>query len=734
MNKDTIAMRGRIVDWFDALDPGRLRFHNALRATMAMFVTWIIVYLITQEIGWYFLGIGIFALLSSFICDLVINQVPLDSRAIALPLVFIPMALAVFIVALLDRDPLLTAVAIILTFYLAYFSRRFGVIPFLLGFTAVTVFYVSFLLSIDQAVMDSLVFTIGVAVSVNFLFWFILMPSRPGMAFVRGVKSFNRRCHRILLAAKQTFDEGNMDAKKKKSFDRDLRRLTESRRVIEIQMNDILNTYPSLSSLFELMKMDLFSDERATRLLVNDIEDLSLKGYSPPKEVRKALSDLLGALAGWVESPTSEDRRKDISDRLEILKDLIHTYESDQSSNAWIVGLGIFYLDGRMLMESVTRFMVNFNEVSIKVRERKEKKTRIIPQKKPRSPLPMATIFGRWNISIPSLMAIQALTAAFIALGIAELIGLSSIIQSFWFALLTVSGSLGATKAKSLSRVIGTALGIGVGLTLGFVAGGISFISVGFILILFFIMVFTRTLSLNWFILCIVSISVVSMAMLGADFVEVAKLLMVSCLIGVGAALLATTILFPIRVRQRYIHALSGYLATADRYLRSFNEHVGAGNSTAKIDGSSELDQKQEVLEASSKENLYEANPFSSVDRESSYDMTTALQTLHSALVGLRHKQLEGMIDESRLEFINTLIGVISRNIATTCNVLESKVVHGSDVIFDDGKDIMHALEGQEIKWSADGGVTLFRSYLKDLLQVHGIILELGQGIVKERM
>ncbi len=26
-----------------------------------------------------------------------------------------------------------------------------------------------------------------------------------------------------------------------------------------------------------------------------------------------------------------------------------------------------------------------------------------------------------------------------------------------------------------------------------------------------------------------------------------------------------------------------------------------------------------------------------------------------------------------------------------------------------------------------------FRSYLKDLLQVHGIILELGQGIVKER-
>ncbi len=164
-------------------------------------------------------------------------------------------------------------------------------------------------------------------------------------------------------------------------------------------------------------------------------------------------------------------------------------------------------------------------------------------------------------------MAIQALTAALIALGVAELLGLSSIVQSFWFALLTVSGSLGATKAKSLSRVVGTVLGLGIGLALGFVAGEVMYVTVGFVLVLFFIMEFTRTISLNWFILCLVAISVVSLAQVGTDFVAAAKLLLISSMIGVGAAILATTVLFPIKVRKQYMMAFSGYLATTDRYL-----------------------------------------------------------------------------------------------------------------------------------------------------------------------
>ncbi len=734
MNNDSSTVRQKITDWLDAIDPGRLRFHDSLRATLAMFATWAIVYFITPEMDWYFLGIGVFALLASFICDLVMHQVPPDNRFIALPLAFIPMVVAIFMVALIDRDPFWTAAVIIMTFYLAYFLRRFGVILFLLGFTAVTMFYVSFLLRIDQSVIDGLVFTIGIAVLINFVFWFILMPARPGPAFIRGVRSYNRRTHRIILSVKRSFDEGHLDIRSKKHIVRDLRRLTESRRMIEIQMMDILSSYPSMSEPIERMKVDLFSYERATRLLVNDIDDLSQNGYDPPKEVRKALSDLLGAMADWVQVPLSEDKRKAISDRLNKLRGLINTYESDGSAKAWIVGLGIFYLDGQLLMGSVIDFIGNFEMASAKVRDRKETRARIIPQKKPRSPVPMSKLFGRWNITITSLMAFQALAAAFIALGVAELLGLPSIVQSFWFALLTVSGSLGATKAKSLSRVVGTVLGLGVGLALGFVAGEILFVTVGFVLTLFFIMEFTRTISLNWFILCIVAISVLSLAQIGTDFVEAAKLLLISSMIGVGAAILATTVLFPIKVRKQYMMALSGYLATTDRYLRSFNEGLTKGQGSAKIDGSAELDKGQLVLEASSRANLYEANPFSSADRENSYDMTTAIQTLHLTLVGLRRKQNEGKIDELRLDILNALIGAISRNISTTRTVLESKGGNGSDLGLDEGQDIIHSFEGLEIKLSADVGVTAFRSYMKDILQVHGIILELGQGIQKGRL
>ena len=43
-----------------------------------------------------------------------------------------------------------------------------------------------------------------------------------------------------------------------------------------------------------------------------------------------------------------------------------------------------------------------------------------------------------------------------------------------------------------------------------------------------------------------------------------------------------------------------------------------------------------------------------------------------------------------------------------------------------EGQNVMHTLESQDIRWDADEGVTQFRVYLKDLLQVHGIILETG--------
>jgi uncharacterized membrane protein YgaE (UPF0421/DUF939 family) len=732
MRNETSPTRLRIDDWLDAVDPGRLRLHDALRATLVMFATWVIVYFITKELGWYYVGVGVFALLASFIGDLVMHQVPPDSRIIALPMVFIPMVAATLFVALIDRDPFLTATVAIMTFYLAYFLRRYGAIFFLIGFIAVAMFYFSFLLRADQANMEALVFAIGVAVIVNFIFWFILMPTRPGPALIRGVKAYYRRSHRILLAANQALVEGSMDKGRKRSLDIHLRRLTESRRMMEVQMMDISVSHPSLSEAIERMKIDLFSTERATRLLVKDIEELSNKVRGSPPEVRKALLDLMDALAVWMDKPTSEDRQKEILVHLNTLRDHIRTYESDGSARVWIVGLVQLYLDGSLLKESVLGFIGNFERSSAQFRARKEGKTKILPPRQPKSPLPMTTLFGRWKISIASLMAIQALTAAFIAMGVAELLGLSTVIQSFWFALITVSGSLGATKVKSLSRVIGTVLGVGLGLALGYLAGEIIYVTIAIVLVLFFIMEFTRTISLNWFILCIIAIGIVATAQLGMDLVDGAKLILISSMIGVGAALLATTVLFPIKVRQRYRMALSSYLATTDRYLRSFNERVRKGLDTVAIDGSNDLDQKQSLLEASSQENLYEANPFSPVDRESSYEMTTAIHTLHLALVGLRNKQKEDQVDEHRLNLLTSLIEVISRNITTISKVLESQGVKGSDLILDEGQEVMHTLEGPEFKWSADVGFTPFRSYMKDLLQVHGIILELGRGIINE--
>jgi hypothetical protein len=327
-------------------------------------------------------------------------------------------------------------------------------------------------------------------------------------------------------------------------------------------------------------------------------------------------------------------------------------------------------------------------------------------------------------------MAVQALTASFIAVGLGYALGLSPLYQTFWFALVTVSGSLGETRLKSLSRIIGTVSGIALGLVLAFLIGGSVILIVIAVLVAFFFIEFSRTVSLNWFIFFLTTMLVLAMTGAGANPIGYSSLLITSSVIGVGAALLTTTVLFPIKIRNRYHSALFEYLISMKGSLQAYmassqNRHVGVPEGILKSQA-----ERYKILEQVSQANLIESNPFSSLDQDRSYETTTILESLNNAVMKLgADNSTDRYTNLPPPTVIDSVIDVIGSNISS----IETYIKDPNSVpVIDDGGGVIKEWVEKEV---GKGESLLDPPYRRDifpLLDIHEILLVLAKSLTKK--
>ena len=360
------------------------------------------------------------------------------------------------------------------------------------------------------------------------------------------------------------------------------------------------------------------------------------------------------------------------------------------------------------------------------VRSSKKKNVRVEKKR----PLTQTTRIGGQTISIPTLMAVQALTASFIAVGLGYALGLSPLYQTFWFALVTVSGSLGETRLKSLSRIIGTVSGIVLGLALAFLIGGSTILIVITVLVAFFFIEFSRTVSLNWFIFFLTTMLVLAMTGAGANPISYSSLLITSSVIGVGAALLTTTVLFPIRIRNRYHSALSEYLISLKDGLQAYmvsprNGQVGIPGDLLKSHA-----EKYKILEQVSQANLIESNPFSSLDQDRSYETTTILESLNDAVLRLgTDNGADRVTHLPPPTVVDSIIEVIGRNISSIETYLKD---HQSIPVIDDGGDIIKKWVEKVVGKSESLLDSPYRRDIFPLLDIHEILIVLAKSVTRK--
>jgi len=722
-----IQLRGQLTDIFDALDPGLARSRYALRATLAMFTCWAVVYFISQWLHLNIFGLGVFTVVASFVCNYIMAEVGTDKRMVALGTTLLALFAALALVAILHRNNVLVMVSVVSIFFLAYYARKYSLRLHLLGFVAVAGFYFAWVFNVDYGTFAPFFFAIIAAALSNLLFWSVIMPPRPIVTIRRAILSYYLRSAAILSDLATDLKLPKTSQKNKRQSRRQLRRLERSMRMIESILPEALDK-SGLSDRSEMIRTTLFSTSRAIRLISNEVDNFVTLEPMAMDDSGARLIILLREVSSWLRKGAPLD----VQDRLSLsLKDEVTLINSSVPEGVAKSHASLLRIIAELstLFENACTFKTLSDEIrtapSHQVVERKDAKA-----EERKQPLTPTTRIGGWTVSLPTLMAVQALAAGFIAMGVGYVFGISPLYQTFWFALVTVSGSLGETRLRSFSRIIGTASGVILGLVLAFLVDDSSILIIIAILVAFFFLEFSRTVSLNWFICFLVTMLVLAMAGAGANPVSFSKSLIISSVIGVGAALLCANVLFPIRIRDRYFSALREYLMSMRACLKAYmasprDGHVGVPKRLLMSQA-----EKYKALEQVSQANLIESNPFSSLDRDRSYETTTIFESLNNAVMKLdADTGMDRATNSPPPTIIDSIVDVIGRNISSIEIYLKDP---RAAPIIDDGGEILKDWMEKEV---GKGRPMLSQPYRRDifpLMDIHDILQVLVNSLTKK--
>ena len=216
--------KGHLADIFDALDPGFARSRYALRATLAMFTSWAIIYSIDQQLELNVFGLGIFTIIASFVCNYIMVETRAEKRITALGTTLVAMFAAMGLVVLLDGNVMLMVICIVTVFFLAYYARKFSPVLHALGFMAVASFYFAWIFNVNYGNVGPFFLAIIIAALSNLLFWSVLMPPRPIRGIRRAIFSYYLRSAVILSSLGNELEHRELSESRRRGSRRQLRR------------------------------------------------------------------------------------------------------------------------------------------------------------------------------------------------------------------------------------------------------------------------------------------------------------------------------------------------------------------------------------------------------------------------------------------------------------------------------------------------------------------------------
>lgn len=658
----------RVSTWFAARDPGYVRLYAATRVTLAALATVILTALLLKALNQWAMSILLFAMLVTFFSLQVVNDAQPQARRRSLALAVLPIAGAILVTALLPDLFVLQAVALVVSLFVAFYLRRYGVRAGELALLGALILFFAAKSGLTRENFGIFLMAAAIGVASAFVFLFFIMPYRPLRALRQAVLAFYERASEVVTHLRDDLEQPT-EAQREKRLRTNVRQLGETRRVIENLAVAIISPSEWTGERLARLELDLYNSEQALGVMVESAARLDAARQALPEDLKRAMIDTLNALLHALHERVSPDSAAAAAQSFEHLRQQFRTSAVNAGDHAWVQPCVAFAVGGAQLGRAARSMREN------DLREWHEARAAGTPALRGADKSANLIPFAGRRLHVTTVLGIQAALASALALLAAWLLGIPNPLVAFLSAFLVVSTTAGESVRRAWLRVLGTIGGVIVGLIVGELAPDNFVVVLALSAAAVFMAVYVTAVSYNWMVFWI-TVAVMQPLSLAAGLnSDVGLMRIINITIGAAAAAVVANTVFPLQTRTRFNAALANFLGAVDQLVAQFVSNLTQGQSSA-LDAqeyavSTAFAKLSNFLSAAS----YEYSALSQ-RRNRFQEQTTQLSALHDYVTHLADEiEIEGgaIEDDARRTVLSTLQTNIHENIQVIIQRLKTR-------------------------------------------------------------
>lgn len=486
----------RAQTWTVGSDPGRLRLRLAIRTTIALGCSLLVMYALTRASGQP-LTVALLGAVITMIAARSVNEPDPRQQRITMALLPFPAALSITAAALLAQHPLVTDVVFVFVVFIAVYVRRYGARGRAFGMVAFMAYFFNLFLRAGVRELPWMIGAVVVGTLCTFVMTAYVLPDRPEQVLRATIRSLRARMAIVVDTTADVLRGGRLDERRRRRIRARIARLNETALMVQDQIEDMTSaavTTPGGGT--EHLAPWLFDAELAVEWVAIAGQRAMLATSEISAAVRAELAAALTELA-WGISVAGPERLHNASSQAQrILDDQPVGPRRDESGEAAVRRLALAII-AAATATSEAREMVEHAAAG----------DTVAPQ--PEDEATVSDADGETEESPAGLLpttrqAIQASVAAALAIVLGDLV---SPARWYWaviaaFVIFAGTNTWGETLTKGWQRLLGTVLGVPSGILVATLVAGNSTVSLVMIFIClfctFYFMQVTQSLMAFW--------------------------------------------------------------------------------------------------------------------------------------------------------------------------------------------------------------------------------------------
>ncbi|OBK30947.1 hypothetical protein A5634_14950 [Mycobacterium asiaticum] len=479
--------------WTVGTDPGLLRLRLAIRTTIALGCSLLVMYALTSAANQP-LTVALLGAVITMIAARSVNEPDPRQQRITMALLPLPAALSISAAALLSPYRVVTDAVFVVVVFGAVYVRRFGPRGRALGMVAFMAYFFNLFLRAGVHELPWMIIAVVVGTLCTFVMTSYVLPDRPERVLQATIRSLRARMAIVIDTTAEVLRAHRLDERRRRRLRARIARLNETALMVQDQIEDKANPATLwLGVGGEHLAPWLFDAELAVEWVAIASHRAVSAPARMPAAARAGLAAAMDELAWAIRVPDAEGLRRAGEQAQRVLDDL-QSAASDER--------------GEVAVRRIALAIVAAAAATSEVREMIEHAT--TGDTTARQPADTADGPDTGDLQRgPGLLpttrqAIQASVAASLAIVTGELVSPD---RWYWaviaaFVVFAGTNTWGETLTKGWQRLLGTVLGVPCGILVATLVGGHSNTSLVLIFIClfcsFYFMQLTQSLMAFW--------------------------------------------------------------------------------------------------------------------------------------------------------------------------------------------------------------------------------------------